>query len=559
MIELIDSLAPYLTLATVLAMFILFALETYPVEVTALAGAAFLILIGVLSPELVLDVFTNPAPWTIAAMFVLSGGLVRTGTLKAISDYAATAAKGAPTRVLAAFAALILLASAFMNNTPVVVMMIPIAMTLARRIKVPGSKLLIPLSYLAILGGMCTLIGTSTNLLVDGVAQAQGLEPFSLFEVTPLALVLVLWGIIYLRVFGPKLLPERSSMADLLDGKKSMKFFTQVIVPEDSPVLGRTVFDIPSLKRADMRVIDILRGDESLRRSMRETELEQGDRLVLRTSVGEVLSLRDEDGLELASGVSSNATTTVEVLITPGCLLVGRSLGQLRLRRRYGVYVLAVHRRDQNIGVGLDDVVVRVGDTLLLEGSESDIDRLARDVRLLDVSQPSDQPFRRSKAPLVLGALFVVVALSAFGIMPIFGIAVIAVSFILLTRCIDAEEAFSSVDARLLVLIFAMLAVGMALEQSGAVSLIVDTVAPLLAGMPPFLVIWAVILLTSILTEMVSNNAVAVAITPVAVALAEALALDPRPLVISVMIAASASFATPIGYQTNTLPVFYEL
>ena len=547
------EIAPFLTLAVVVGMFVLFARETYPTEVVALAGAAILLLSGILEVEHVLSVFSNPAPWTIAAMFILSGGLVRTGALKAISDFAAARAKGNPVLVICAFAGLILIASAFINNTPVVVMMIPVAMQLAKTIGTTGSRLLIPLSYTAIFGGMLTLIGTSTNLLVDGVAQARGLDAFSLFEVTPLAIILAAIGMIYLRLAAPRLLPDRHSMSDMLGKRKSRRFLTQMFVPEDSPLIGQTVSDVAALRRADVRLVDVLRGDESLRRQIDGVALEQGDRLVLRTGVSELLSLKDEDGLNLAGRVDSKESTTVEVLITPGARVVGRNLGDLRLRRRYGVYVIALHRKDQNIGAGLDTIRVRVGDTLLLEGAEADIARLAADMDLLDISQPSDQPYRRAKAPLVLVALAAVVLFSALNIMPIFGVALIAVAFILLTRCIDAEEAFAAVDGRLLALIFSMLAVGAALERSGAVTLIVDALGPRISALPPPLIVWVVYLMTSVLTELVSNNAVAVAITPVAIGLATALGIDPRPLVVAVMVAASASFATPIGYQTNTL------
>jgi di/tricarboxylate transporter len=246
-------------------------------------------------------------------------------------------------------------------------------------------------------------------------------------------------------------------------------------------------------------------------------------------------------------------TATVEVLITPGCRMVGRSLGNLRLRRRYGVYPLAVHRRAQNIGRQLDDLVVRVGDTLLLEGAPADIERLAADMDLVDVSAPSERAYRRGKSPIAVAAMAGIVVLAALDIAPILALAVVAVAVVLLTGCIDAEEAFSFVEGRLLALIFAMLAVGAALEHTGAVGLIVGTTAPLLERMPPVILVWAVYFITSVMTELVSNNAIAVIMAPIAIALAEATGVDARPLLVAVMIAASACFATPIGYQTNML------
>lgn len=233
--------------------------------------------------------------------------------------------------------------------------------------------------------------------------------------------------------------------------------------------------------------------------------------------------------------------------------MVGRSLGSMRLRRRYGVYPLAVHRRAKNIGRKIDELIVRVGDTLLLEGAPADIRRLATDMNMLDVSQPTERAYRRRRAPIAIIALLSIVVLAAFGVAPIFFLSVLAVAVVLLTGCIDADEAFEMIDGRLLALIFSMLAIGAALEATGAVAMIVDAVAPGLEMLPPWMIVWAIYLLTSVLTELVTNNAVAVVVTPIAIGLAAALGIDPRPLVVAVMVAASAAFSTPIGYQTNML------
>ena len=394
-----------LTLTVVAIMFILFLRETFPTEVVAITGAALMLGLGLLPYEDALQVLSNPAPWTIAAMFIIMGALVRTGALEAFTGQADRVAQTNPALAIVLLMTFVVLSSAIVSNTPVVVVMIPVFNQLAKTMGIASSKMLIPLSYAAILGGTLTLIGTSTNLLVDGVARAQGLAGFTIFEVTPLGIILVIWGMIYLRFVAPMLLPDRESMTDLLSDRSRMKFFTEAVIPPESNLIGREVTGVQLFKREGVRLIDVIRGDRSLRRNLQGVELAVGDRVVLRTQITELLSLQRNKELKRVDQVSAVETTTVEALIAPGCKMIGRSLGSLRLRRRFAVYPLAVHRRNQNIGRQLDDLIVKVGDTLLLEGAPADIQRLSIEMEMVDVSKPSARAFRRSHAPLVIAAL----------------------------------------------------------------------------------------------------------------------------------------------------------
>ena len=551
---LLENFEVVVSLILLLTMIVFFVTEIVPIEVTALSTAVLMVILGILPSKEFLNILSNPAPWTIICMFVLSGALVRTGVLDKVGDFISSNTKKSPLFVIFLLIVITIILSAFINNTPVVLVLIPIVLKLANEMKISASKLLIPLSYLAIMGGMLTLVGTSTNLLIDGVAQSYDLEPFGMFEITPIAAVLAIIGVIYLFLFSSILLPERSSMSDILSSRDSMSFLTEVVIPRGSPLIDKISTETNIFNRDGMRVINILRNDNSLGSNFSdEISFKAGDRIVLRTQMDELISLKESNDLRMVDTLTSKQTITVETLVPPGCRIVGRSLGSLRLRRRFGVYALAIHRRNRNLSKQLENVVIKVGDTLLIEGAIEDIQKMATDVDLVILAESNVRAYRRKHAPLVLSAFVGLILFSSLGLAPLFVLAITAVVFVLCSRCIDIEEAYEFIDGKILVLIFSMLAIGRSLELNGLISGLTNVVDPYLNFLPLFVIIWFLYFLTSVLTETISNNAVAVVITPFAITLASSLGYDPRAFIMVIMIAASASFATPIGYQTNTM------
>ncbi len=568
------SVEAIFVVALTLAVLIAFIWERYPPEVIALGASAVLLATGILETERFLSVFSSAAPITIAMMFIISAALERTGVLSALGGMLQRVGGDSVFRTSAVVMLTVIIASAFMNNTPIVVVFTPIVIRLAGDLGISPSKLLIPLSFSAILGGTLTLIGTSTNILMSTVATQAGEPAIGMFEMTRAGLVFAVIGLLYMLVASRFLLPDRVSLSALLAGQPKRQFLAEVLIPEDSSYVGRAVADV-RLGKGQGRILDVIRNNRSIRNSLAlktrqavgpaeqppgldAVVLAPRDRLVVETNAGEVVGLKANGDIGFTATstdyepVAADATVTMQASIGYRSPLIGRRLAALNLRRAYGVYVLAVHRQDEPANLNFRNLKLEFGDTLLLEGPAEGMKRLLDDGAVINLSAPQERAVRSEKAPIALLVVIAVTVLAALDMMPIAGLAVIGAVVVMVSGCVDPDEAFESIDWRILFLIFGMLGLSLGLDSSGAARWIVEGVVEQAAGIGPVGVLAAVYVLTSALTEVVSNNAVAVLIGPIVIALAQELGLDPRPFIMAVMFAASASFATPIGYQTNT-------
>ena len=568
------SLDILLTLLVTAGALALFVWNRIRMDVAGIIVMVTLILLGLVSPREGISGFSNEAVITVTAMFVLSAGLLRTGAIDVLGRWAERMARGGEFRLLVVALLLVVPLSAFINNTPVVVVIIPMVLGLTRKMGISPSRLFMPISFGSQLGGTLTLIGTSTNLLIAGLVMEMGLDRIGLFDITPPALIMAVVGIAYLLTVGRWLTPTREPRADLITSYELRDYLTGLRVAPDSPLAGRSLRDADFGRTYGLQVIGVERDGERIDFPRGGLTIRAGDILVVEGKIADIARIEEEEHLTITGsrpqfptavepaggenekdGADSKDEATAglaEVIVPPRSPVVGRSLRQLNFRNRYGLPVLGIQRHGAPFHDSMGDSALEPGDILLVSGTSAELMRLHEtgDLALLGTI---DLPARRiRKLKYSVPIIIAVVLLAAFDIMPILVSALLGVVAMFVSGCITPDEAYEEVDWMVIVLLGAIIPLGLAMQNTGTAQLIATHLLTLTSPLGLFGVLAMFYLLTSLLTEVISNNAAAVVLAPIAIAVASSLDASPMPFVVAVMLAASNSFMTPIGYQTNT-------
>ena len=547
-----------LILAVVLGAMVLFVTEKLRVDLVALCVLAALLILGLIKPEQALYGFANPATATVAAMFVLSAGLVRTGLVDWLGRSINKIAGKSSTQLVLILCITIAVLSAFIVNTATVAIFIPVTIVLANARHVSPSRVLIPLSYASQFGGVCTLIGTSTNILVNSIAVTNGLPEFHLFEFAPLGLIMLAIGIIYLVIVSKWFLPKRKGEYQQLDKYRLVDYLIELRVKNGSALINKTWEKLQSEDIKDIDLIKLIRGKKATWSPSR-TKIRESDILLLHGNADKLIALRDNYHLESTDTkvgdkeMSSDKVKLIEALIPPESVMVGRTLRGSNFNRRFGCTVLAVQRRGKIIRDRLSDIRFNGGDSLLLQCESKDVKYILRSDDLIVTSELTDLHIRRNRSIIALGIMIAVVGLAAFKILPIMISALIGAVGMVLFQCISLEDAYKAIDWKIIFLLGGILPLGIALQQSGTAALLANSVMQPFLRLGPITILAALYIITAIMTETMSNNAAAILLAPIALSIAELAGVSPRPFLIAITFAASTSFATPIGYQTNTM------
>ncbi|MBB4079079.1 di/tricarboxylate transporter [Lewinella aquimaris] len=554
------------TLTIALVAVILFVTEWLSVDLIAMLLVVALVVTGVISPQEGLAGFSNEATLTVAFMFVLSAALLKTGALQQVAGKMAGRFRRQPKKAMLFLVLVVAICSAFINNTPVVAVFIPVVNRIAATAKIKASKLLIPLSFASIFGGLCTLIGTSTNILVSGIAQDHGHVGFSMFTLAPVGLILLVIGALYLTYFGSRLLPDRDSDDSLADKFAMHDYLAEIVILDHPDLAGKRIMDSSLVRELDMDIIEIRREDQMFVLPPGDFRLVAGDTLKVRCDRKKILNLKDWVRLVdnsgsvrvMGTGLERDNSSLVEMVVTPNSEFVGKNLREVDFRRSYRAVPLAIRQREETLHEQLYNLPLTPGDVILAEVKSHYLAELQhieqrQDSPFILLSSDSITDFNRGRFLFVSGLILTVIALATSGLLPISIAALLGVCVLVLGRTVTMSEAYESIDWKIVFLLAGALSLGRAMSNSGLDSDIAALLTGSIYAWGPFALVAGMYLATNLLTEMMSNNATAALLAPVALACAEQIGIDPMPLLVTVAIAASASFMTPVGYQTNAM------
>ncbi|MDE0394742.1 MAG: SLC13 family permease [Gammaproteobacteria bacterium] len=547
-------------LGLTLAALLLFALDRLPIDQVAMTIPVILLLTGIVTPTEAVSGFSSRATVTVGSMLVLGLGLKKTGLVSAIGVWAQTAPLGGQYMRMFVLCLICAFLSPFLMTTAVVMVFLPVFAGLAEQAGEPASRYLMPLSFVSILGGTVTIMGTTTNLVVHGEAMARGFDALHMFSITPLGLISLAVGLLYLFTIGRVLLPRRIRPPDLSAKYDIRRFVTELQVLEDSPAIGRSLAELQWGERYDVTVLDIERGEQEITVPHGDRHIRPGDVLYVQGSAERILGLASRQRLETPREQKEHELDLipghgrlVEILVAPGSNLVGRTLRELNFAQRYDATVLAIQQHGVTVRGRLANVAFRVGDLLLVRGTTTALERLADDPGFVPMAEVKTQSGRRPRAGVAAAIMAGVVLSASLGVLDIMTAALTGVAVMLFTRCVRVEEIYAEVEWLVVFVLAGLIPLGIALESTGAAQLIAGWVVTLASPFGTTGLIAAFYLVTAAMTAIVSNVATAVMLTPVAILAAVQAGVNPYALVIAVMFGASASFVTPFGYQTNVM------
>ena len=557
--------AAIITLCIIGLAIILFATEALPVDLVAILILISLVLSGVLTPQEGIKGFSNKATITVAFMFVLSAALLKTGALQVLAHRLSSLFRYKFNAGMLLMMLMIAVISAFVNNTPVVAMFIPVVIQIAHTSGQEPAKMLIPLSFASIFGGMCTLIGTSTNILVSGIAEESGIVGINMFTMTPIAAILLVIGIVYMSLIGIRLLPKNLSGKILKKSFDFNQYITEIELLENSSSVGITIMDSDLVNEFEMDIIEIKRNGEVFIMPQGDFILKANDILKVKCHAEKIKSLKGKaksfaiTPLKIGEDdLKGKNVALVEMVITASSEIHGKTLSQLDFRRRYRAIPLAIKHREDITQDDLYKIKLHAGDVILAEVKSHYIKTLKKketqqDAPFVLLSADHLTDFNKSKFFTVISLIFLMVALAAFDIIDILTGSITAVTLLVLTKVLRTKDIYRAINWKIIFLLAGALSLGLAIEKTGLNILIAQTMIDFLSPFGIIAIISGLYITTSLLTEVMSNNASAALMAPIAIATASTLDSNPIPFLITIMLAASATFMTPIGYQTNTM------